>query len=223
MWHVSKSYFKSSIDVNYKGALLINLIKVWQKATFRSKSCFEINNFEFYHFWHEKFKHSRLLTSKIPKFWLFWKENYEDSPIMIFRNFEQQAVNCVSGWHREIRRGIPFWITFEARLNHVWITFESRLNHVWITINTIISVYSNFLSKVWTLNVLILDRFCFVNLGRHVTLRKYQKLQLFALFGNYRPKWSIFGWNFEKHLTTSLVSNINTHYVYEPYINAIER
>ena len=84
MWHVSKSYFKSSIDVNYKGALLINLIKVWQKATFRSKSCFEINNFEFYHFWHEKFKHSRLLTSKIPKFWLFWKENYEDLPIMIF-------------------------------------------------------------------------------------------------------------------------------------------
>ncbi len=142
MWHVSKSYFKSSIDVNYKGALLINLIKVWQKATFRSKSCFEINNFEFYHFWHEKFKHSRLLTSKIPKFWLFWKENYEDSPIMIFRNFEQQAVNCVSGWHREIRRGIPFWITFEARLNHVWITFESRLNHVWVT-------FESRLNHVW--------------------------------------------------------------------------
>ena len=152
MWHVSKSYFKSSIDVNYKGALLINLIKVWQKATFRSKSCFEINNFEFYHFWHEKFKHSRLLTSKIPKFWLFWKENYEDSPIMIFRNFEQQAVNCVSGWHREIRRGIPFWITFESRLNRVWIAFESRLNRlnqVWITSNFPMKHYWKSMNHVW--------------------------------------------------------------------------
>ena len=149
MWHVSKSYFKSSIDVNYKGALLINLIKVWQKATFRSKSCFEINNFEFYHFWHEKFKHSRLLTSKIPKFWLFWKENYEDSPIMIFRNFEQQAVNCVSGWHREIRRGIPFWITFESRLNRVWITFESfesSLNNEQFPYETLLKIYESCLN-----------------------------------------------------------------------------
>ena len=148
MWHVSKSYFKSSIDVNYKGALLINLIKVWQKETFRSKSCFEINNFEFYHFWHEKFKHSRLLTSKIPKFWLhilkrklwrfanhdfskFWttsrKLRFRLTPRDKTRN---SLLNYV--WSAFESRLNHVWITFESRLSHVWITFESRLNHVWI-------------------------------------------------------------------------------------------